>query len=173
MGLPLFRLQAGSECDLSIQSVGPLFLGSHFLGRQIPCAGPGCPACVHQVPRSRGFAIAVLTGPNAGRPVLVEASAPEWSRLEGLRAMEGMSFCPGLLVHCSRRRSNSPLRMEPVSNGGEVVESLTSPWRLCAALATLFKLPMPKAAGTVADFCVAARPIVVEQLTGALRASRA
>lgn len=168
MGLPVFRLQAGHSSTLSIQSAGPLFMGTHWVGRQIPCAGPDCPACVLNPPRARGFAIALLQSGLAWRPVLVEASSAEWSRLEGFRAMEGVSFAPGMLVTASRRRSNSPLRMEPISNGGTVDEQFTSPWRLTSALAVLFQLTPPKPGQTVSDFCVAARPVVLRQLSDAI-----
>lgn len=168
LGLPVFKLQAGHSARLSIQSVGPLFMGTHWLGRQIPCAGPACPACASSPSRSRGFALALLETRQSWRPTVVEASAGEWSRLEGLRVMEGVSFCPGLLVEASRRRTNSPLRMEPVSNGGQVDEQFTSPWRLCASLAVLFGLPLPKPGSSVGDFCAAARPAVERSLQRAL-----
>lgn len=168
MGLPVFRLHAGHTARLSVQSVGPLFLGTHWLGRQIPCAGPSCPGCVHSPARARGFAIALIEEPNRWRPVMIEASAQEWSRLEGYRSREGVSFAPGMLVEASRKKSNSPLRMEPISNGGPIDEQFTTPWRLCSALAVLFQLPTPAGGTSVAAFCVTARPVVEHQLRHAI-----
>jgi len=172
MGLPVFKLQAGHTARLSIQSVGPLFMATHWVGRQIPCAGPECPGCDLSPSRARGFAIALVEQGQAWRPVLVEASSAEWSRLEGFRVMEGVSFAPGMLVEASRRRSNSPLRMEPISNGGQVDEQFTSPWRLTSALAVLFQLTPPKPGATVGQFCAAARPVVLHQLRQAIDRAR-
>lgn len=141
--LPIFKLPAGATAVLTLQSRALLFCGTHWLGRQHLCSGPDCPGCSRGAPSIRGFGLALWECPRSHRPVIVEASSSSWSRVEGLRAMEGLRFAPGLVLEASRSRKNSPLRLEPVKQGGPVEGQFEAPWRLAAALAVIFNLSSP------------------------------
>jgi hypothetical protein len=169
--LPILKLQPGSQVEVVIASSRVLYCGVHWLGRELLCSGEDCAACERGISKVRGFAIAMVTQGHACRPVLLEASAGAFSRLEGLVAMDGMSLEPGLVVELSRRRKNSPLRMEPVRSGGGFEVQFKPAWRLAAALAVLFKLSMPSSEESVEVWVERVRPQAAAQLLAALSAS--
>lgn len=168
MALPVFRLEAGRTALLTLQGDSVLYMGVHYFGRSVPCLGVECPGCDRAPSRCRGFLLALLRVGERERPVVVEASAPQWSRLEGLRQMEGLAFEPGLVVEASRKKRNSPLRLEPVSGGGRIEEQFRSRWRLLSALSVLFSLPSPRAGMTCEEWATASRPAAVAQVLAAI-----
>lgn len=169
--LPIFKLPAGARATLTLQSRALLFCGTHWLDRQFLCSGPDCPGCERGASRVRGFGLALWDTPRSQRPVIVEASSSSWSRVEGLRTMEGLRFAPGLVLEASKNRRNSPLRLEPVSAGGPVEAQFEAPWRLAAALAVLFNLSGPASDEPLDTWEDRVRPQALAQLVSALKAN--
>lgn len=168
MSLPVLRLAGESRVRLSLQSRAVLYVGTHWADRQLLCVGEGCPGCEISSSRCRGFAIALLSHGTGHRPVLVEASSSTWSRVEGLRTMEGWTFGPGLELEATKGRRNAPLRLEPIGTGGPVDSQFSCSRRLISALAVLFRVPLPRANDSLSSWADLARPGALRLLESAL-----
>lgn len=167
-GLPVLRVNAGSEVEVSVQSLTPVFADTHYFGRQFFCAGEDCPGCGVKPPRTRVFFLATLTH-GQKRTVLVENSAAMWSRLSGLLQMGADGWQPGLLLSLSRRRANSPLIMDPLGNGGPVAPRFETSLPLLAALAVLHDLPLPSGSMLASEYSSSVRDLVRQKLLLAVR----
>lgn len=168
LSLPVLRLDPGSVQRVSLQSKVVLYVGVHFGRRSFICAGEGCPGCDRGQSRCRGYALGLLECRDRWRPVLLEGTSAAFARLQGLSTMDGMVLEAGLLVELSRRRKNSPLRIEPIAMGGPVDTQFSGYFRLLGAIAVLFALPAPKPGQSVEEWTSATRPAVIHQLQAEL-----
>lgn len=169
MALPVLRTQPGSVHQVTLQSEKVLYLGTHWFNAQLLCAGEDCPACDWSPSKCRGFAIGLAEAVQRQTPVLIEASAGSWSRVEGLRQMEGLAFKPGLRIEIGRRKRNSPLRLEPYAEGGPVEEQYRAAWRMVAALAVIFRLPIPRPDEDPQQWALRVKPAAVAKLAAAMK----
>lgn len=150
--LPLLRLRTNVSVELTIQSTEPVWIATHYLKRQLPCAGPDCPLCVEMAPRTKGFFIATLADGSHQRAMLVEVSPNAMSGLQGLQLMSESNFAPGQKIVAFKRRANSPLRLEPKEEEGTIVEDLRSEFRLLCAVGVIFGIPLPSPGETVTEW---------------------
>lgn len=169
LSLAVLRLHSGREVVASLQSDRLAVLETHWLGRQLACAGEGCPACVSSRARAKGYAVVQVDVGGRWAPVLVEASVASWSRVDFLNSSEGLSFAPGLELSLTKRKRNSPVRIEPIGMGGPVREDLVPRYRLLSAIAVLFGLPSPRGDEPDQEWVQRCRPAVLRSLEAAMR----
>lgn len=145
--LRVLRISAGHEVDAVLVSRDPLWLSTHWFGRQVICPGDVCPACGGGGGREHGYlVIQVAHGPSRSL-FLLEISAPTWARAESLASMVGEDLTTGAFVRLSRRRKNSPLmiEVEGTLKGTVAFAGADSDSSRCLdAVATLYGLPVSK-----------------------------
>lgn len=168
MGLPVLKIRAGGAAEAVVEHAPPLFVGTHWFGRQVLCVGEDCQGCLVKPGRVRGFSL--VSADVGGRPRLfvLENSTNEWARLEGLLRGCGELLAAGVKLHLGRRRPQSPLRMEPDGLVSCSFAGEASAHRLLSAVAVLHGLPLPAAEATLGEYVARARPAAEEILRACL-----
>lgn len=161
--LPVLKLHPGADVTLSIQSDHALYLGVHWVDRQIVCAGDECPLCAYEPSTSRAFLLALVEHQKRWRPVMLDATPAVLARLDGLADGDRCVFRPGLRVQASRRKRTSPLRLDPLDNQGVVEAQYSGLTRLLRAIACLYRLPAPFSDETWQDWVCRVHPTVVHR----------
>lgn len=146
--LPLLKIGAGARVFVTLQSIEPVWLMTHWIGkRQFICAGSHsaiCAACSHQLPRCTGFLVVLCLVGSRRSPFLLEVTPQSWAGLRLLADMEWGGVCVGGEVELRRSRARGALRIQPSSQGGLVVPELGAFLRCASAVAVLFGLPLPR-----------------------------
>lgn len=162
LSLPLLRVKPGRECDIQLVSDEVLWVQTHWVGRQVLCGGPKCPICSGGGGRTHGYFVALVRHGSGGpASVLVEMTPSPWSRMTDLARMMTFSISSGLTITASRRRSNSPLRLEPTGNASLPGDCETSVCRTLDALAVLYGLPVSTTDETLSDWTARVRSRVL------------
>lgn len=141
--LPVLRIRAGDKVGLRIISIDLPWVQTHFVDRQYLCPGEGCPLCFSRAVREHGYLIVQTTTYREKRVYLLEVTPSTYEHMRSLALLEGEMRLLGLEVEASRRRANSPLRLEYVGHSSLPKDCLVSRLKILTALAVLYQLPSP------------------------------
>lgn len=166
--LPVMKLGPRSGVELTIQSVEPVCIATHWIGRRLWCAGDDCPGCEVAPTRSVAYLIATYEHLGSSRVVLVETTPQELSRLAGFVQMGAYTDGPGLRVYASKQKKQSPTRLEPVGDGGKVVTGFNDTRRTVAAASVLAGVPLPAADASLEAYFQRVKPAVRQLLAAAI-----
>lgn len=140
-GVGVLKLRVGESARVTMVSEHRCVVGTHWIGgRSYMCAGieDGCPGCDAGPCRGLGYFLATTEFGEASRPVLVEMSFGAFMRLEDALPSD---WC-GEQVTFTRTGKKQPLSFTCEGKRDVWVVGLDSEWRLLAAVATLYKMPM-------------------------------
>lgn len=141
--LTLLKMKPGHQIELTIQSEAPIWIETHWLGKQVWCSGEGCLACTNMKPRSKAYFLATIESGNRALPFLIEIVQASMHRLAESTMSDGVLWQKGLVVVATKAAKNKPLLLTYLKTGGAVLESLTSGQRTLAATALLAGMPLP------------------------------
>lgn len=168
MSLPVLRLGARGFVRLSWQTDTFLAVNTHWLGRRYWCCEDQCPGCELAPTRTVCYWVALWDDLGTWRPVLVETTPNELARVEALAVQGGWRLGSGLQVEASRNKSRSPIRFEPIADGGLVLDEFTGARRALAAAAVLAGVPLPKTETDLRDYFERVQPAVRQLLERAI-----
>ncbi len=159
--LSLLKVSAGGRCDCVVQSSSPLWLDTHWVGRQILCPGEECPFCGNLPSRSQGYLVVTVDVAGETKPFLLEFTGTSALRFdERLRFFE-IELKPGLEISLFRKSKRSPLVMEPGAADRAFDPCLADDRRLLNAIAVIFGLPLCAAKSSRATWAVESMPVAL------------
>jgi len=163
-GLPVLKLQPSRSALVTMCSEDILVINTHWLGRRIWCAEADCPACLVSPVRSVAYVVGATVVDGSLRPTLVETTVNEIARMTSVCKAAGFKLDPGLVCEARKARQRSPMRLEPIEEGGRVLGDWTSPRRCLAAAAVLANVPVPAAEGSISEYFAKIRPALLRQI---------
>lgn len=166
--LPVLKLSPRSGVELTIQSMEPVCVTTHWIGRRLWCAGEDCPGCQVSPCRSVAYLIATYEHLGSERVVLVETTPQELSRVAGFVAMGEYKPGSGLKVYASKAKKQSPTRLEVVGDGGKIVSDFADTRRAVAAASVLAGVPLPAADSSLEAYFERIKPAVRQILEAAI-----
>lgn len=149
-GLPLVRVRPGRVFEFNSISEDVALLCTHWLGgSSVLCAHDGgeCKACHISPRRSLGYHIVSVPRDGRDYPALLECPSSCADALsDGVRE-SGI----GCKWEAYRRSSKSPIVVTHREGTGLYASGFEGIFRLCAAIATLYRLPLPVRCGEVVE----------------------
>lgn len=149
-GLPLVRVRAGAALSCQLVTESFVSVGSHWVGRQSAfCVSDGgfCPGCESKPTRLLGYTIVSCERDGRCWPGLFEVSGAAVPAVSDMVRDQGI----GTSFECFRRSGKSPVVLAVGEKSPIWLGGYDGVWRLLAAVATLYKLPLPVRGGDVAE----------------------
>jgi len=132
---------------LQVISRGFYFIPIHFVGRSVPCSGPGCPACDFRSPRR----IPYIPVRVPGKSGLLEACPSLADCLHrGRERLKALDYL-GLTVEIRRSSVRKPWELVKAELR-QLTAAVITETDAATALATLFRLPAPGEEETVSHW---------------------
>lgn len=169
--LSVLKVAGGSRLEVVICSEKVFGFASHWVvNRSYLCGGPECPACAGGLQsRWHGFYPVILFDDEGRKVRLLELPASSFDRFSGLCRMEQYSSPRGILCSVSRRKANSPLRVDPVGLADGCKLKTLDERRVWSAIGVLYGLPQVGHDESPAEWSERCRVMVCSLLSGAIR----
>lgn len=160
--LSLLKVSGGSRCDAVVQSSRPIWLDTHWIGRQILCPGIDCPFCESLPSRSQGYLVVTVDVRDEVKPFLLEFTGTSALRFTERLQFFDLQLKSGLEISLWRKSQRTPLVIEPGASDRLVDPQLAEDRRLLNAISVIFGLPLCAAASSREIWAEKAMPVALK-----------
>lgn len=165
--LPVLRVRAGDRVGLRVLSVDLPWVSTHYVDRQYFCPGEDCPLCFARAVREHGYLVVQTTSYRENRVFLLEVTPAAYEHMRALAMFEGEMRLLGLEVEASRRRANSPLRLEYSGHTQLPEDRIVPRWKIMTAISVLYQMPSPSEGEGDLAWATRVRPVAMQHAQAA------